>query len=62
MKRLALVSDLFAPLSGEVAETNAALASAPELVNQDPYGEGWMLRVRVASRTSPPTARRAWST
>ncbi len=42
------VSDLFAPLSGEVVEANGALASQPELVNREPYGAGWMLRLRVA--------------
>jgi glycine cleavage system H protein len=42
------VSDLFAPLSGEVIEANAALASSPELVNSSPYEDGWMVRVRVA--------------
>jgi len=42
------VSDLFAPLSGEVVESNAELRSRPELVNSEPYGGGWMLRVRVA--------------
>jgi glycine cleavage system H protein len=42
------VSDLFAPLSGEVVDVNAALATKPELVNGDPYGEGWMLRIRLA--------------
>lgn len=42
------VSDLFAPVSGEVSATNAALAGQPELVNSDPYGEGWMLRLRLA--------------
>jgi glycine cleavage system H protein len=42
------VSDLFAPLSGEVRATNDALTSTPELVNSDPYGEGWMLRLVVA--------------
>jgi len=42
------VSDLFAPLSGEVVEANGALAGQPELINGDPYGAGWMLRVRVA--------------
>jgi glycine cleavage system H protein len=41
------VSDLFAPVGGEVVETNAALASAPETVNSDPYGAGWMLRIRL---------------
>jgi glycine cleavage system H protein len=39
------VSDLFAPVSGEVAEVNAQLVKKPETVNQDPYGEGWMLVV-----------------
>lgn len=42
------VSDLFAPVAGEVLAANDALAGAPELVNSDPYGEGWMLRVRLA--------------
>ncbi len=42
------VSDLFAPVSGEVVEANAALAASPELVNSDPYGAGWMLRIRLA--------------
>jgi glycine cleavage system H protein len=44
------VSDLFAPLSGEVLEANAALTSAPELVNTEPYGAGWMLRIRIGER------------
>jgi len=42
------VSDLFAPVSGEVAATNEDLRANPELVNGDPYGAGWMLRVRLA--------------
>jgi len=42
------VSDLYAPVAGEVAEANGALADAPELVNQDPFGAGWMIRIRVA--------------
>jgi len=42
------VSDLFAPISGEVTSTNDALASEPELVNRDPYGAGWMVRMTVA--------------
>ncbi len=42
------VSDLFAPVSGEVTERNDALASQPELVNSDPFGAGWMLKVRIA--------------
>jgi glycine cleavage system H protein len=39
------VSDVYAPVSGTVVERNAALAEAPELVNEDPYGEGWMIVV-----------------
>jgi glycine cleavage system H protein len=42
------VSDLYAPVSGEVEAANAALTAAPELVNSDPYGEGWMLRIKLA--------------
>ena len=42
------VSDLFAPISGEVVAINAALAAGPELVNSDPYGDGWMIKVKVA--------------
>jgi glycine cleavage system H protein len=41
------VSDLYAPVTGEVLEVNPALDDDPALVNADPYGEGWMLRVRV---------------
>ncbi len=43
------VSDLFAPITGEVVEVNPALAKTPELVNQDPYGRGWMIVVKPAS-------------
>jgi len=42
------VSDLFAPVAGEVVETNPALAGSPELVNGDPYGEGWMVKLRLS--------------
>ena len=42
------VSDLFAPVSGEVVEANAALAASPELVNTSPFEDGWMVRIRVA--------------
>ena len=41
------VSDLYAPLSGEVTGVNEALDSSPELVNSDPYGEGWMYELRL---------------
>jgi glycine cleavage system H protein len=42
------VSDLYAPLGGEVVAVNEALASQPELVNDDPYGDGWMIRLRLS--------------
>ena len=42
------VSDLYAPVSGEVVGVNADLAGQPELVNSDPFGKGWMIRVRVS--------------
>ena len=42
------VSDVFAPLSGEVTEVNEALKETPERINDDPYGEGWMVRVRLS--------------
>jgi glycine cleavage system H protein len=41
------VSELFAPISGEVVEVNEALADKPDLVNTDPYGDGWMIRVKL---------------
>jgi len=41
------VSDLYAPVSGEVVDVNGNLASKPELVNSDPFGEGWMIRVEI---------------
>ena len=41
------VSDVFAPLSGEIVEVNEGLADSPEKVNQDPYGEGWMVKIRL---------------
>ncbi len=42
------VSDVFAPLSGEIVEVNDALADSPENVNKDPYGEGWMVKVKLS--------------
>jgi glycine cleavage system H protein len=42
------VSDLFAPLSGDVVANNDALAGAPEQVNGDPYGDGWMIRLKLS--------------
>jgi glycine cleavage system H protein len=42
------VSDVFAPLSGEVLEVNEGLKETPEKLNDDPYGEGWMVKVRLS--------------
>jgi glycine cleavage system H protein len=41
------VSDIYMPVSGEVTEINAALEATPELVNKDPYGEGWMIKIKI---------------
>jgi glycine cleavage system H protein len=49
------VSDVFAPLSGEVVEINDRLADAPGTINEDPYGEGWLIKVRL---TDPSEADR----
>jgi glycine cleavage system H protein len=43
------VSDLFLPVAGEVLEQNEALADQPELVNTDPYGEGWLIKIKPAA-------------
>ena len=42
------VSDLFLPLSGEIIEFNEALETEPELVNSDPYGKGWMIKIKIS--------------
>jgi glycine cleavage system H protein len=42
------VSDVIAPLSGEVVEVNAKVVDAPETVNEDPYGDGWLIRIRLS--------------
>jgi glycine cleavage system H protein len=42
------VSDVIAPLSGEVLEVNAKVVAEPEVVNEDPYGEGWLVRIRLS--------------
>ena len=43
------VEDLYSPVSGEIIEVNERLKKTPELVNQDPYGEGWMIKVRLSN-------------
>jgi len=43
------VSEVFSPVTGEIVGTNEALADTPEKVNQDPYGDGWMIRVQMAN-------------
>lgn len=43
------VSDVYSPVTGEVVEVNTALAEAPEKVNQDPYGEAWMVKVKLSA-------------
>jgi glycine cleavage system H protein len=43
------VSEIFSPVDGEVTEANAALADAPELINQEPHGKAWMIKVRLSS-------------
>ncbi len=43
------VSEVFTPVSGEIVEVNKSLHDEPEKVNQDPYGEGWMIRIRMSS-------------
>jgi glycine cleavage system H protein len=45
------VSDLFCPITGEVIEVNEALEDAPETVNKDPYGEGWMIKMKIDNPT-----------
>jgi glycine cleavage system H protein len=42
------VSDVYAPLSGEIVAVNEAIADRPELINEDPYGEGWLVRVKLS--------------
>jgi glycine cleavage system H protein len=47
------VSDVIAPLSGEIIEVNQALSDKPEVVNEDPYGEGWLVKIRLADASEP---------
>lgn len=48
------VSDLFSPITGTVLEVNAKLADAPETVNTDPYGDGWLIRISIANPAELP--------
>jgi glycine cleavage system H protein len=43
------VSDMFMPLSGEILEMNAAIEETPDVVNKDPYGKGWMVKIRITN-------------
>ncbi len=45
------VSELYAPLSGEIIETNAQLEDQPELINNSPYGDGWLIKLKVSDKT-----------
>lgn len=49
------ISDLYAPLSGEVTEVNSLLEQQPEIINQDPYGEGWMIKIKISDPTELET-------
>jgi len=49
------VSELYSPVAGEVVEVNSALASAPEAINSDPYGKGWMIVVRISDASAVNT-------
>lgn len=48
-------SDIFSPVAGEVAEVNEALADAPETINEDPYGEGWIFKLRLSDTSQLDT-------
>jgi glycine cleavage system H protein len=43
------VSDLYAPVAGQITEANSELSATPELVNKDPYGKGWMVKIKIAN-------------
>ena len=45
------VSDLFMPVSGEILEVNPAIEDSPDVINKDPYGEGWMVKIRITNPT-----------
>ncbi|MBD3223258.1 MAG: glycine cleavage system protein GcvH [Caldithrix sp.] len=45
------VADLFCPVTGEITEVNETLADKPEIVNQDPYGEGWMVKLKISDKS-----------
>jgi glycine cleavage system H protein len=49
------VSDVFAPLSGEIVEVNGALTDSPEKINSDPYGDGWLVKVRLSDQSELET-------
>ena len=56
MESVKAVSDVIAPLSGEITEVNEALSDAPETINDDPYGEGWMVKIKLSDRRAEKDA------
>ena len=50
MEAVKTVSDLFMPVSGKIIEINEEIESSPELVNTDPYGDGWMIKIQMTSQ------------
>jgi len=53
------VSDVIAPLSGEIAEINQALSDKPETINEDPYGEGWLVKMKLSDPSEVDTLMKA---
>ena len=51
MESVKAVSEIYAPISGEVTEVNSDLEDNPELVNEDPYGDAWMIRIRMSDES-----------
>jgi glycine cleavage system H protein len=45
------VSDLYAPVAGEVVELNGAIKNTPEVINKDPYGDGWMVKIKITNKS-----------
>ncbi len=50
MEAVKTVADMFAPLTGEVTEVNTELENAPERINNDPYGDGWLIKIKISNK------------